>query len=325
MEKTTELSVVIPVYNAEATVYRVVDELIRFLRPIYTSIDVILVNDGSKDGSLREIQRCRQSFPEQVRWIDLSRNFGEHNAVMCGLREIRGQCVAIMDDDGQNSPGDIPRLVEKLDEGFDVVFSTYQRKQHSWLRNIGSRFNDWVATWTLGKPANLYLSSFKVMRTSIVRQVVGYTGPFPYIDGLILLVTRSLTQVPCTHSTRMAGTSNYGVRKLVSLWLNMATGFSVLPLRMVTALGWFTSLAALAMTIFFVLSWLTGGIIVQREIPPGWASLIVSVTFFAGVQLLVMGMLGEYLGRIYLHGNGIPQFVVRARSGSGKEDSPCSR
>lgn len=325
MEKTTELSVVIPVYNAEATVYRVVDELIRSLRPIYTSIDVILVNDGSTDGSLVEIQRCRQSFPEQVRWIDLSRNFGEHNAVMCGLREIRGQCVAIMDDDGQNSPGDIPRLVEKLDEGFDVVFSSYQKKQHSWLRNIGSRFNDWVATRTLGKPTNLYLSSFKVMRTSIVRHVVGYTGPFPYIDGLILLVTRSLTQVPCTHSTRLAGASNYGVRKLVSLWLNMATGFSVLPLRMVTALGWFTSLAALAMTIFFVLSWLTGGIIVQREIPPGWASLIVSVTFFAGVQLLVMGMLGEYLGRIYLHGNGIPQSVVRARSDSGKDDSLCFR
>jgi polyisoprenyl-phosphate glycosyltransferase len=310
-EEIIKVSVVVPVFNGERTIFALVEEIVAELGAVFREVEVVLVNDGSPDKSMEEMLRCRERYPRLVKCISLSRNFGEHNAVMCGLHYATGDCVAIIDDDRQNAPKDIIDLIRRLEEGFDVVYSYYNGKQHNFFRNLGSRFNDWVATFALGKPRDLYLSSFKVMRSFLVQKIVQYEGPFPYIDGLILQVTRSIGKQACSHSKREFGRSNYSFLKLIGVWLNMYTGFSVIPLKIITLLGWVTSFFSLALALFFAISWYTGGLFLKQEIPPGWASIIVCMTFFAGIQLCVLGMLGEYIGRTYLHGHQLPQFVVR--------------
>ena len=310
-DEVLRVSIVVPVFNGEKTIFPLVEDIMAEVGLVFREVEVILVNDGSVDGSIQEMLRCRDLQPDLVKCINLTRNFGEHNAVMCGLHYVTGDCVAIIDDDRQNAPKDIVRLVRRLEEGFDVVYSYYADKQHSLFRNLGSKFNNWVATYTLGKPEDLYLSSFKVMRTFLAKKIIEYEGPFPYVDGLILQVTRSIGKELCSHSKRVIGRSNYGLLKLVRVWLSMYTGFSIIPLKIITVLGWLMSFIALALALLFAVSWHTGGLFLEREIPPGWASLIVCITFFTGIQLCVLGMLGEYVGRLFLHGNRMPQFVVR--------------
>jgi len=246
----------------------------------------------------------------------LARNFGEHNAVMCGLHYVTGDCVAIIDDDFQNPPNQIIRLVEKLQEGYDVVFSHYEKKHHDWFRNFGSSFNDWVATRLLKKPPGLYLSSFKVINRFLIDTVKGYEGPYPYIDGLILRSTSAIGQQLCQHSQREMGQSNYTLSRLIRLWLNMFTGFSILPLRVASILGLVMSAAGFALALLFAISWIFGGIFREETIPPGWASLIVTITIFAGLQLCVLGAIGEYLGRVFQTTSRSPQFVVRETLGT---------
>jgi undecaprenyl-phosphate 4-deoxy-4-formamido-L-arabinose transferase len=206
-------------------------------------------------------------------------------------------------------------MVEKLREGYDVVYSYYEAKKHHWFRNLGSWFNDRIATWLLKKPKGLYLSSFKVMNGFLARTIIEYDGPYPYIDGLILRSTNSIAKVACRHEDRRAGRSNYTLQRLVLLWLNMFTSFSVVPLRVGAFLGMFMSVIGLLLAVFFALSWTYGGILFQQTIPPGWGSTIVVITVFSGVQLCVLGMIGEYLGRMFLTGNRQPQFVARETYG----------
>lgn len=318
-----QLSVLIPVFNSEGSIGRLVDDVARTLRPEFDQLEVILVNDGSRDRSHDVAVAAAKKHPKIVKYIRLARNFGEHNAVMCGLHYVTGDCVAIIDDDFQNPPEQILRLVNRLRDGYDVVYGNYARKQHSRFRNLGSAFNDWVATLLLRKPKGLYLSSFKVMNRFLVRTLLEYTGPFPYIDGLILRATNAIGQEHCEHAPRTQGRSNYTLGKLASLWLNMFTGFSIVPLRVASLLGLAMSAVGFLLAIFFVLSWWFDGIFLQQDIPPGWASLIVCVTIFAGLQLCVLGMIGEYLGRLFQTTNRAPQFVVRETL--GVEQEPIAR
>lgn len=306
----SSLSILIPVYNSEKTIGSLVDTVIAILRSHFKSLEIILVNDGSIDNSHSCALKAAKRYPGIVKYIRLARNFGEHNAVMCGLNYITKDCVAIIDDDFQNSPSEIIRLVEKLREGYDVVYSYYSEKRHSWFRNVGSQFNDWVATKVLKKPKGLYLSSFKVLRAVLVRRVIQSRGPYPYIDGSILRSTTKIGRLQCKHSERRAGRSNYTIPKLLHLWLNMFTGFSIIPLRIASYIGFFVSLSTIILVAFFIVSRLLGGVFIKQTIPTGWASLIVSITFFAGLQLCVLGLIGEYLGRLYLTVSRLPQFVV---------------
>jgi len=305
------LSVLIPVYNSEETIGGLVDSVVSTLSPHIHLQEIILVNDGSADDSHQVILQAVERHPEMIRYIRLYRNFGEHNAVMCGLRYVTGDSVAVIDDDFQNPPSEILLLVQTLLQGYDVVYSYYERKEHSWFRNFGSKFNDLVATIMLDKPRNLYLSSFKVIDRSLVRHIVRYEGPYPYIDGLILRSTRSIGRRLVQHSKREAGKSGYTLVKLIRLWMNMFTGFSILPLRVATYVGFGMSFLAIVMTLIFIASRFVGPFIIQQEIPPGWASLIVVITLFAGVQLSTLGIIGEYLGRLFLTMNGSPQYLVR--------------
>lgn len=315
MDDISSLSIVIPVYNSEATIGRLVDAVVETLARHFTRLEIVLVNDGSIDQSHRHARDAQRRHTGIVRYIQLARNFGEHNAVMCGLRYVTGDCAVIIDDDFQNPPAEILKLVNKLREGYDVVYSYYEQKRHYLFRNLGSRFNDRVATKLLRKPKGLYLSSFKAINRFLVRSILEYTGPYPYIDGLILRSTTSIGRQLCEHHEREAGRSNYTLQRLIRLWLNMFTSFSVVPLRLASIMGFAMSFLGLGLAVLFVLSWLKGGIFFQQTIPPGWGSLIVCVTVFAGIQLMVLGMIGEYLGRLTLTQNRSPQYIVRQTYG----------
>ena len=240
---------------------------------------------------------------------------------MCGLHHVTGDCAAVIDDDFQNPPAEITRLVEKLEEGYDVVYSRYAVKHHHPLRNLGSWFNNLVATVVIRKPRDLYLSSFKAINRTVIDGILTYTGPYPYIDGIILSITRAIGQQECEHAPRAGGTSNYTFRRLVRLWLRMFTNFSVLPLRVASVLGLLTSAFGLLMAVFFVAAWAYGGVF-RDVIPPGWTSLIVTVTIFSGLQMCLLGMIGEYLGRLFLTVNHTPQFHVRDSYGTEADASP---
>lgn len=320
--ETKRLSVLVPVYKGEQTIGALVDEVVRELADTDSPIrlwEVVLVNDGSPDNSHERILELMERHPGLVRYLRLYRNFGEHNAVMAGLNHITGDCVAIIDDDFQNPPSEIVLLARKLYQAdYDVVYSYYEKKQHSWFRNLGSQFNDRVATILLKKPRNLYLSSFKVIRTDLVRIITQYRGPYPYIDGLILRSTNRLGTQLTQHAAREKGRSSYTFSKLIYLWLNMSTGFSVTPLRVVALIGFVLSAFALVLLIAFTAERLLSPLF-GLDLPPGWSSIITSLVFFAGLQLSVLGIMGEYLGRLFLTINGEPQYLIRDRYGVAEE------
>lgn len=301
----TELSFVVPVYNGSRTVGAVVDEIHERYPDI--AIQVVLVNDGSDDDSEQTCRKIQEMRPDTVVFVHLARNFGEHSAVLAGLHQTTGRYVAVLDDDGQNPPGEVRRLYDAIRDGNrDVVYGCYRAKRHSRFRNLGSRFNDRVATLMLQKPADLYLSSFRILNRFVVDEITRYRGSFPYIDGLILRTTRNLGQVEVAHHARADGKSNYTIGKLVHLWLNMFLNFSILPLRVAALLGSATASISLVMLVAVVVDKL-----VHPDVPVGVPTILMTITFFAGVQLLILGAIGEYLGRLFLDQTGSPQFVVR--------------
>ncbi len=301
-----ELSLVIPVYNGSPTIASVVEGVCAVLAPVRH--EIVLVNDGSSDSSEEACNGLAARFPDTVSFVQLSRNFGEHAALLAGLRRTSGEYVATMDDDGQNPPDQLLVLLEQIRaQGLDVVYGRYREKQHSWFRNCGSWFTNAVATVVLKKPADLYLSSFKVMSRFLVDTVVRYSGPYPYLDGLILQATRRVGQVEVEHRERQAGRSGYNFRRLLGLWSNMFLGFSIAPLRLANLVGMATSLLSLVLLVGIVLDKL----FISPNVTVGIPTVLVCVTFFAGVQLWVLGMVGEYVGRVFLQLQGKPQVVVR--------------
>jgi glycosyltransferase involved in cell wall biosynthesis len=307
------LSVVIPVYRGARTIGPLVARLDECLGSLYR-LEVVLVNDGSPDDS-GEICRGLAEQHEWVRFLNLSRNFSEHNAVMAGLNYVTGDYTVIMDDDFQTPPEEVPKLVDEIVKGYDVVFSFYDEKQHHVFRNLGSRFNGWVAERLLDKPRDLYLSSFKIISRFVVRELVKYQGPYPYIDGMILRFTRNYSKVRVRHDPRGEGESGYTFAKLVALWMNMFTNFSILPLRVASVMGIVFAGIGLLIGVAFAIEKL-----LNPDIPAGWASLIVSLFVIGGVQLFALGVIGEYVGRLFLKDNGQPQFVVKESVNCGQDD-----
>lgn len=311
-----DLSLVIPVYNGSSTIGPVVESIHQLYGDL--RIEVVLVNDGSTDGSERTCLGLVESHPETVVFLHLARNFGEHSAVLAGLNQARGLHVAILDDDGQNPPGEVRKLYDEIRHNEqDVVYGRYREKRHGLLRNLGSRFNDRVANWMLGKPRDLYLSSFKVLNRFCVDEITRYKGAFPYIDGLILRTTQNIGQVEVEHRAREGSGSGYTLGKLVRLWMNMFLNFSITPLRVSALLGIFTSVISIFLLVAIVIDKLYINPLVTHGLP----TVLVVVTFFAGVQLVILGTIGEYLGRLFLDHSKNPQFVVRyvKRGGRGRE------
>ena len=301
-----ELSIVVPVYRSATILPLLVQKIheAMVLEGLSASFEIVLVHDAGPDDSWQVIESLASAHGF-VRGINLRKNVGQHNATIAGLNNVRGRIVAIMDDDLQHPPAALGDMVRAIDRGYDVCYTNYLRRKHAWWRQAGSRFNDFVATLLLGKPKGLYLSSFKAMRREIVDEVIKYDGPYTYVDGLILDVTRSITSVDVAHQPRHDGESNYNLRRLLSLWMKMATSFSILPLRFATYMGFLLATLSLLMVAFVVVAKL-----MNPDYPPGWASLIAVIMFIGGVQTLCIGMIGEYLGRTYLKLNRRPQFVI---------------
>ena len=301
-----ELCFVIPVYNGAATI----GPLVRRIHDVFaaTSIEVILVNDGSHDNSEQVCASLVKQFSGTVAFVHLSRNFGEHNAVLAGLHHVSGRYVAILDDDGQNPPEEVQRMFAELKrKNYDVVYGRYIEKKHSCYRNLGSRFNDRIATAMLHKPADLYLSSFKVMNRFVVDEIIKYRGSFPYIDGLIYRSTTNIGQIPVEHLANTTGTSRYSFLKLVRLWLNMFVNFSIAPLRLAVYVGLSASVISV---LSLVLIWIDK-VWITKNLTLGIPTVLGCIVLFSGIQLMILGIVGEYLGRLYLDHTGTPQFVVR--------------
>jgi glycosyltransferase involved in cell wall biosynthesis len=299
------LSFVIPLYNSAATIASLVHDIEALT--VEGGHEVILVNDGSADATTDVCRDLVRAARIPITLVEHARNFGEHNAVLTGWRTARGAYIVNLDDDGQNPPGEAVRLWQHAKrEGLDVVFGHYESKRHSAWRNAGSWFTNRMTDWALDKPPGFYLSSFRCVSAFVTGQVVGYAGPYPYIDGLLLQVTQRIGSITVRHDARRAGESGYTLRRLIRLWLSAWLNFSLLPLRVATAVGVVTAIAGLVAFVFVVWLWL-----IDRGPAYGWGWVMATVLVFSGTQLVMLGLIGEYLGRMFLTVNQRPQSVVR--------------
>ncbi len=299
------LSFVIPLYCSADTIGDVVREIAGFT--IEGGHEIVLVNDGSTDQTSTICRELIRNAKVPISLIEHARNYGEHNAVLTGWRHARGDYIVNLDDDGQNPPAEAVRLWEHAKaNGLDVVFGHYEEKQHAGWRNLGSWFTNRVTDWALDKPRGFYLSSFRCVSAFVAQQVVGYAGPYPYVDGLLLQVTQRIGSITVRHEARHAGASTYTFRRLVRLWMSAWINFSVLPLRVATVLG--LMVAVIGIVALGVVAWLWWN---DRGPSYGWGWLMAGLLIFSGAQLLLLGVIGEYIGRMFLAVNQRPQSVVR--------------
>jgi glycosyltransferase involved in cell wall biosynthesis len=314
-ESQLELSIVIPIYRSAECLRALVGAIDGVLIPADYTYEIILVNDDSPDESWAIIERlCKEHC--NIVGIDLRRNFGQDNALLTGIRIARGQYIAIMDDDLQHDPRDLPRLIDALEPGFDVVYADFRKRRHKLWKRAGSWFNGKVAEWVLHKPKHIYLSPYKLFRRELAELICEYHGPDPYVDGLLLQVTSRITHIPVDHRPRYAGQSTYTFYKSIRVWARVAFSFSIKPLRLVTFFGIVLFGTGMLVAIAVILYRLQS----PESFGPntvGWASLTVAILFFGGVQMIFFGILGEYAGRTYLRVNDKPQTAIRAIIGPG--------
>ncbi|MBF0341201.1 MAG: glycosyltransferase family 2 protein [Magnetococcales bacterium] len=304
-----QLSIVIPVYQSEACLEPLVARIQQVLLPAGISFEIILVNDGSRDGSWRVIEALCARHAHVV-GVRHRRNFGQDNAIMTGFRLARGEFVATMDDDLQHDPGDLPRLMAALRESdAEVVFGTTGTRQDPWWKKLGRKLNEKTLEWLLDKPRGFEFTSYRMLRGEVVRDIAFYDGAFPYIDALLVQVSTRFIQIPITLSPRYAGVSNYTLFNSLQMWLKLVVSFSIKPLRVVTFVGMAAFLAgAVSATVVVAtkLFW-------PEDFGPndaGWASLMVVLLIMNGLQMCFIGILGEYVGRSYVLNSRRPQSVV---------------
>jgi glycosyltransferase involved in cell wall biosynthesis len=304
-----DLSIVIPVYRSEDCLEPLVAAIAEALTPTGRDYEVVLVNDFSPDNSWAVIESICARNPNVI-GVDLRRNFGQDNAIMTGLRLARGKYVAVMDDDLQHHPADLPLLLARIEEGFDVVFAEFRAKHQKLWKNVGSWFNGKFAEWVINKPRDVYLSPYKIIRGEVAEMICGYDGPDPYIDGLLFQVTARITQIPVDHHPRYAGRSTYTFWKSLRVWARLAVSFSAKPLRLVTWFGLLFAVFGLMLAVAVVVYRLRWPEDFSKE-TAGWASLMVALLVVSGIQLIFFGVLGEYTGRTFLNVNRKPQSAIR--------------
>ena len=307
------VSVVVPVYNSESTLPRLVERLLAVLAGVSPGGEIILVNDGSADGSGGAIERLSRDHPAVVA-IQLMRNYGQHNALLCGIRAARHDVVVTLDDDLQNPPEEIPRLLAELDRGFDVVYGSAPG-QHGLWRTLASAVVRLTLKGAMGIESARHVSPFRAFRTRLRDAFADYRSPFVSIDVLLTWGTTRFGFVPVRQDPRAIGHSNYTLGRLVRLALDMATGFSTLPLRLASWLGFVFTLFGIAV-LGYVLYWYVR---VGYSVP-GFPFLASIISIFAGAQLLAIGLIGEYLARMHFRTMDRPPFVVRSRSGREKAE-----
>lgn len=300
-------SVIIPCYKSSRTIRGVVEETMqKFEEMNRGQVEFVLVDDCSPDegATVTELRHLVEEYP-CVRVVELAKNSGQHNAQMAALNYAKGDFIISMDDDGQTSPTQLEKLLDEIQKGYDIVYAYYPHKQHSGGRNLGSKFNQWSMNVLIGKPKDMKTSSFWVIRRFVRDYAIQYRSSYTHIQGVFLRVTRNISSVPVEHFQRQVGQSGYTFKKLVQLWANII-GFSTVPLRLATILGNIFALTGLIGII---------AVVIRKIIRPvtaiGWPSLMVSIFFFSGLILIFMGLIGEYIGRIFLGMSNNPQYVVR--------------
>ena len=304
---TRSVSVVIPVYNSQETLRTLVARLDEALSGDY---ELVLVNDGSSDDSWREIQALSRD-DEHIRGLDLARNFGQHNALLAGIRAARNDVVVTLDDDLQNPPEEVPRLLAELDSGLDLVYGTPRRSGHGFIRNLGTELTKRALVPVIGKEAARNVSAFRAFRTELRDGFSSFGGPHVSIDALLAWTTTRVGAVPVEHRGREAGRSSYTVRRLVGYALTMLTAFSTRPLRLASLLGLASTLFGVVVLGFVVVRYLLEGVAA-----PGFAFLASIIAIFSGAQLLTLGVIGEYLARMHERSMSKPSYVVRRETGA---------
>ncbi len=311
----SKISFVIPCYRSEKTIEGVVAEIQDTMAsiPQYT-YDIFLVNDCSPDGTYEVIRALCAKY-KNITGIDLAKNFGQHAALMAGLRRADGDIVVCLDDDGQTPANEVGKLLAGIENGSDVVYASYENKQHSAFRNFGTWMNDIMTRMMLGKPKDLHLTSYFAAKRFVVESMIQYENSYPYIIGLVLRATRNITNVPVKHRSREVGASGYTMKKLLGLWFNGFTAFSILPLRIATVTG-----VAFATTGFLYGIYTVVKKFVNPEVPLGFSSLMAAVVFIGGMLMIMLGLIGEYIGRIYISINNSPQYVVKEEIGNRERE-----
>ena len=301
------ISIVIPLFNSEKSIHSLVKNIFEVFKNL--EIEINLVNDGSKDNTHNECLKILIEHSANINYIKLRKNVGEHNAVMAGLNQSNGDWTIIMDDDFQTPPNEALKFYDyAIKNKFDVIYANYDDKKHSIFRNLGSKINDLTANFILKKPKDLYLCSFKCISKNIIKEIIKYKGPYPYIDGLILSVTDNITSIKLEHKPRNIGKSNYSIFKLVKLYINISTNFSTIPIHIFSIVGLLISFFSFIFGIIIILEKLF-----YPDTPLGYSSLIAAIIFFSGVQLIFLGLIGEYVGKILKNVNHETQYIIEEK------------
>lgn len=304
------ISIVVPVYNSEKSLPLLVERVNELFQGDAQWLEMILVNDGSRDGSWDVVRALAASNP-RIRGINLMRNCGQHNALLCGIRAARFEVIVTMDDDLQNPPEEIPRLLEKLDEGFDVVYGRPEKETHGLLRDFASQITKIALQKAMGSETARHVSAFRAFRTPLRDAFSHYQGVYVSIDVLLTWATTRFSSVVVRNDRRTMGVSNYTVRKLIVHALNMLTGFSTLPLEIASVIGFVFMLFGAS-----ALVWVLGRWLILGSVVPGFAFLASTITIFSGVQMFALGVMGEYLARMHTRLTDQPSYVVRETVGS---------
>ena len=308
MEK---ISFIIPCYRSEKTRPVVIGEITETMDRMADryDYDIFLINDASPDGTAGVISKlCEEN--DRIRGISFARNFGQHAALMAGFRYSDGDICVALDDDGQTPADQVDRLLDAIENGADAVYAKYDHKKHSGFRNFGSRVNDMMLRVMLSKPKELFVSSYFAVKRFVVEDMIRYENSYPYVIGLVLRSTKSIVNVDIDHRDRMEGSSGYTLKKLLGLWFNGFTAFSVKPLRIATFIGGVSACLGLLYGLYVIIRRL---IIDIPDEAMGFAATMSAIVFFGGMILLMLGLIGEYIGRIYISMNNSPQYVIRDR------------
>lgn len=311
----SKVSFVIPCYASEHTISMVVEEVNEAMgRLNQYEWEFVLVNDCSPDNTFEVIKNLCAAYSNVI-GLNLARNFGQHAALMSGFHQVSGDIIVCLDDDGQTPGNEVGKLLSKIEEGYDVVYAQYANKKHSGFRNWGSKLNSKMTEYLLDKPKDLFVSSYFAVRRFIVDEMVKYEHSFPYVTGLVLRSTKRIANVEVIHRERVEGVSGYSIKKLISLWSNGFTAFSVKPLRLATIMGILFAIIGFVVVLVLVIKKLMH----PTDILLGWSSTISIIMIIGGLILIVLGIIGEYIGRIYICINQAPQYIVREKIGGMEE------
>lgn len=302
---TESLSIVIPVYNSEESLPSLIERLESVLEDVKFPYEIVLINDGSRDRSWSTIESLMEVHP-QIQGINLMRNYGQHNALLCGIRAAAFSTVVTIDDDLQNPPEEISKLLAVLDQGYDVVYGTPQQERHGLWRDLASQITKWTLQHAMGAETARNVSAFRAFRTDLRSAFNDFHGPYVSVDVLLTWGGSRFAAIPVAHHPRQLGVSNYSFRKLMTHALNMMTGFSTLPLQLASLIGFGFTVFGILVLLFVI-----GRYLIQGGSVPGFPFLASIVAIFSGAQLFAIGIIGEYLARMYSRDMGKPAYVIR--------------